>query len=144
MNKPEIVKVIILSLAAIMWLTIITPMVTTLMRRPSILIRHHFLRLTPIGTSIDDVIAVIDSRDDFSWNGHVSEHGFSTRTFSRPPPSSSGIPDVPRIGEKSIRVRLGNYQSWYSSLIGLSTNVYVHWGFDGDGKLIAVGVIRRW
>ena len=144
MGKPERVAVIIFSLATIiMWLTILIPIFTTPMRRPQSLIRNHVLRLTPIGTSLDDVIAIIDSRDDLSGIIRVDlERGYSRLIFRHAPPFDYEWP-VARTGEKSIILFLGNYRAWYISLIDFpSTNVHVLWGFDGDGALIAVDVVK--
>jgi len=45
-------------------LLIAIPMVINPMQRPEGMLRDYILRMTPIGTSIDDVIEVARSRDD--------------------------------------------------------------------------------
>ena len=127
--------VALLLLVIIMLVTAI-PLLTNLARRPRGMIRNYILRVTPIETSIEDVIEIIESRDDWGIANVDYERGFSPYSFRGPPPV--GQPDIPRIGEKSIIVNIGSYRAWYGWF--LHTGVSVSWGFDADGKLIEVHV----
>jgi len=127
---------IVLSLAAIIVLTVTVPMFTNLLRRPQPMVTTYILNLTPIGMHIDDVV---ESREDWrvhyiSYDGgfphprlHGENHGWPT--------TRSGHPII---GEQSIRVHAGIYRAWYK--LFFNTFVDVLWGFDEDGKLIEIFV----
>ena len=85
-------------------------------------IKANILKLTPIGTSMDDVINVIESNESWGWEGYISPNGF--------PVDVSGDP----IGEKSISVILGSYRNIFK------TYVLSRWVFDENSKLIEVFV----
>jgi len=94
------------------------------LRRPADEIRAELLELTPIGTSMADVIKLIDSNETWEWwDRRVVPAGFPT-----------GVTVDDRVGEQSIRVELGSYQSFYRAF------VTAWWGFDEHGYLIAIRV----
>lgn len=129
---------IVLSLAAIIVLTVTVPMFTNPLRRPRSMVTNYILNLTPIGMHIDDVVEIVESRDDWRVHYISYEWGFMhPRHGARDgwPTSRSGHPII---GEQSIRVHAGMYRAWYK--LFFNTFVGVFWGFDEDGKLIEIFV----
>lgn len=88
-------------------------------------IRESMLKLTPIGTSMDDVLKVI--KDNEKWETmYVSfENGFS-KPGSRNPCTI--------VGDKLVRVLAGRYIDFFK------VSVSVYWGFDENSKLIDICV----
>jgi hypothetical protein len=108
-------------------------------RRPTNMVKNHIFRITPIGTSIEDVIELTEIREDWRVRRIDLERGFIPGTFGRAP--SEPDPNIIVIGEKSIIVSMGTYRAWYKWVpFLLDWNVSVFWGFDKDGKLIDVQV----
>jgi len=98
------------------------------LRRSNETIRENILKITPLGTSMEDVIKAIEEN---GWElDYVNEmYGFG-RTES-----GYRITDKPDLyGVKSVGATLGIY---YTPFI---TYVEVGWGFDENSKLINVGV----
>ena len=127
------VPVICLIIISIM---VSVPMIFNPLRRPRANVRNYILRLTPLGTSIDDVIEVVESRRGWVVR-HISfEHG-----FRHPDPRNSGWPILQSgpliIGEKSVRVNC-SYRAFYK--LFTRTIVDIFWGFDMHGNLIEVYV----
>jgi hypothetical protein len=93
-----------------------------------------------MGMSIEDAITVIESRDDWG-NPHISlTSGFRLTTVPFAGwPMVDGELDIPIIGEKHIRVDMGNYRNWFLFIV---VDVTVFWGFDGDGNLIDVHICK--
>ena len=102
------------------------------LRRPQEHIKNEILKLTPIGTSMEDVIKIIQSKRQWEIDYISHEHG-----YRRP-----GTPDIPDIalggetivGEKSIRVFVGEYRNIFI------TSVTIFWGFDKNSKLVEIYV----
>ena len=98
------------------------------LRRPTDEIRAEIIELTPIGSSLEEVIRVIDNNETWEWHRrHVSQDGF---------PTDAGWTTF--VGEQSIRVELGRY--WRPRRSFLYIHVTVFWGFDEDGTLVDVRV----
>ena len=91
------------------------------LRRPADVIKRDIIRLTPIGSSMEDVVKVIESKE--KWEAPRISHKYG---YSIPYTTD------PDVGEKSIRVFIGEYRNIFV------TSVTVYWGFDGDEKLIDV------
>ena len=138
-------KFIVIVLSLLIFITLVTfiPMLITPRRRPVNMVRNYILRITPIGTNIEDVIKVIESRDDWGGASVDYERGFYRETASRPPlpgveplfPVSFSV-----IGEMSVSAGIGRYRSWHNLFFIDVIGVGVTWGFDGDGNLIEVHV----
>lgn len=92
-------------------------------------IRKNMLELTPIGMSMDDVIKVIQSNDKWEIEWINNEYGYGIDNSGTP-----GENRDMRIGEKSIRIHLGEYRTLFV------TDVLVYYGFDTDSKLIEISV----
>ena len=129
---------IIISVSIIVFIIVcillpVTLMIINPMQRPAFMIRNQVLSLTPIGTHIDDVIIVIESNENWHWNGHISGAGFRCYRQQR------------WIGERSIRAGCGAHWPsaiFFRPIMGLltETSTTIFWGFDEDGKLIDVYV----
>ena len=130
---------IVLLLLAVVFLTPFVLMISNPMRRPPEMARNYILRLTPLGTHIDDVVEIMERNGYGRLN--IRDFGFSPITSAAPPPL--GQPDVPRVGVQSAGIGMGNYHlTWYRWFH--TTEVGVSWGFDEDGKLIDVHVRKLW
>jgi ABC-type dipeptide/oligopeptide/nickel transport system permease component len=90
-------------------------------------IRDSILELTPISTSMEDVLKVVESNKKWKTEYVSYEHGISQGDLGRAGTS---------IGEKSIRVLIGKYRN------PVVVYVSVFWAFDENFKLIDVYVIR--
>ena len=129
-------------------------MVVNPMRGPQFMINIYVLRLTPLGTHIDDVVEIVENNDRWRIRNISYEWG-----FRHPRPDRvRGWPNDPVlppgwilsewnnviVGDKYIRVDSGPY--WPAivpvPVIGffMTTSSSIFWGFDEDGKLIAVYV----
>jgi hypothetical protein len=80
------------------------------------------MKITPLGSSYDDVYSTIINRK-WKINNHSKTSGFYDQRNS----------NNKVVGAMSIRASLGDYQGF-----PFSTNVTVFWGFDTSGTLIDV------
>jgi len=142
-KKQRSFPIIFLVILTFLALTIIIPMVTTPMRRPETMFRNYILRITPMGTNIEDVIHVIENTDDWGGAFVCYEFGFSPRDPGHfGPHGLEGIPELSRIGEMSVSSHMGVHHAWYRWFPLMEFSVTVFWAFDEDGKLIEVFISR--
>ena len=87
-------------------------------------IRANILALTPIGTSMEDVLKVIENNKKWKILWIKNDYRYETTDLS-----GDFI-----IGEKSIRASIGKYINLFK------VDVQIYWGFDENSKLIDVGV----
>ena len=92
-------------------------------------VHNKMLKLTPIGTSMEDVIKVIESKK--KWQVWDIDHGGGRR---KPLPQNSESYKNHFIESKSINVLIGEYMTPFT------TSVTVRWKFDDDLKLIDIEV----
>jgi len=111
--------------------------------RPESAIRRDMLIITPIGTSMDDVLKVIEERGwhltyarktagYFLYSRALRDHVSDVAT-SRQLESGRSV----EIGTQSIRIHLGRYR------VILDIYVDVYFAFDDDSKLIDVAIRRE-
>ena len=112
--------VIILSVIALVIVTILNNPLFRSQRR----MRNEILRLTPIGTSMDDVLTVIESQEGWEIHKISYDRGYRYPRGYEPIPEGQTI-----IGDKYIEV-------FYT--LPFNTYVTVFWGFDEDEILIDV------
>ena len=136
-NKIWIVLSIII-LGAIIMITVILPL-HPLFRSPKRVL-NDTLKLTPMGTHIDDVAAIVKSQTIIKNvieshppiirydSGYVNPRG-EVPGWPTPPSLTSGA----IVGYKSIEVAYRTHFYMYIS---------IYWGFDEDGKLIDVFVAK--
>ena len=124
--------IFILSSAAVFALAIILaitiPIMQNPLRRPNPSVRKYVLSVTPIGMSMDDArAAIIEQKWGIAYES--IEYGYL----------DSRLPAGQRIiGEKHIQADIGTYRA----MLIFPMSVTVYWGFDGDGKLIDVCVVK--
>jgi len=135
-KKKHMIFYIIL---AIIILVVTAPIVNPLRRTDEKLIKHLF-NITPIGTSMEDVIGVADKR--LRWKIEYIQEDFGVvlnLTNMRPRRvSSSDVPNSKVIGQRALRVDLGTYYA----LLFIRTDVEAFYAFDGNGELIDIFLIR--
>ena len=95
-------------------------------------IRSDILKLTPMGTTMDDAIRAIKSNKKWKIDGISYENGYRRPGKSDPADAALGRETI--VGEKSIRVFIGEYRNIFI------TSVTVFWGFDENSNLIEVYV----
>jgi len=133
----------ILSILAIIFIVTAIQIVTIPARRPTSMVKEYILRLTPIGTSINDVVEMINNRDDWGRSMVNYELGFEpsnpTGIWGLMPQNMAHL-NQPRVGVQSAFVNMGTYRTWLFWPPFAKVEVNVFWGFDADGKLIEVHV----
>jgi len=128
----------IITLGAFIMITVSMPL-HPLFRSPKSVL-NDTLKLTPMGTHIDEVAAIVKSQMiikivtesqppiiDYE-SGYVNPNGVVPGWQTIISPGSRSI-----VGHKSVRV-------FYGSHFGLYISIY--WGFDEDGKLIDILVVK--
>lgn len=121
----------VLTLLAIVMVIILCEgirIVTNPLIQPEEKIREKLLKQTPLGTHMDDVIQLIKSKEDWKLRGIDYEHGFIHQ----------GTAQREVIGEKSVRVHLGDYR--IITNLYLATDVTVFFGFNENAELIDIWV----
>ena len=123
--------IIILSVAAIIILTIAITVFTNPLRGTEEQIRERVLRLTPVGTSMEEVLQVID--DNRRWEPGISHpRGIPWYIVRHTIP---GFPFDGSIGSQSISVYVRTHRFFI-----IPNWVEMFWGFDEDGYLIDVRI----
>lgn len=121
MKRNKSIKLIILGLLIVFGVAIL---ITNPLLRSEENIRERLLESTPIGTNMGDVIKFIENNKKWKIDQISYEHGFNHQ----------GIYPSREVGEKSIRVELGDYR------FVLETSVTVFWGFNKNSELIDIWV----
>jgi len=109
------------------------------LRRSEETIRANVLSFMPIGMSMEDVLEVIESMNDWEIM-HTFDRGYIVgRWYVRGPHQGSyvGGHDIAVIGVTSMEVHVGSYNFL---LFALGTRVSVFLGFDEDLNLVDIGV----
>ena len=118
------------------------------LRKPQEQIRASMLELTPIGTSMEDVLKVIGSNEKWEMMYANDKNGYSILGGRPSEPSPNETDTI--VGKKSIRATIGKYnfdpQFDKDEILGsilytfIDRYVSVYWAFDEDSKLIEVSV----
>ena len=119
-QKNKYIKRIFISLvlAFIFMMGVAMPIINPLYRSEE-KIREYVLEITPIGTSMNEVLAVIEKQEKWDYYRVNHEMGYRSDSSS----------EYTIVGEKYITVRLG--MTWW-----FVYDVYAYLGFDSAGKLI--------
>lgn len=101
-------------------------------------IRENILRLTPIGTNMEDVITIIQGDKKFGNVNISNEWGVVyDKRLGRPTHYANFSEELADnfeiIGEKCINVSVGHYSSLFAEIF-----VRAWWAFDENGELIDV------
>jgi hypothetical protein len=108
--------------------------ITNPLRKTVYKIREDLLRMMPMGTEMDDVIKYIEGEKwEIDWINY--EQGFYYRSNIGNTISLGG--EDRTIGDKSMYVTLGKYNNPFE------TYVIVYFGFNKDGKLIEIWVLKE-
>ncbi|MCL2420800.1 MAG: hypothetical protein FWD03_02995 [Defluviitaleaceae bacterium] len=116
--------------------------------RPDSAIRRDLLRITPVGTSKEDVLNVIEEREwALRWTRTSAGFFLNNRGQARGGPSGG---ERVEIGTQSARVWLGSFDVGSRHLINLGflpvnivrTHITVFYAFDEDSNLIDIGIWR--
>jgi len=103
------------------------------LRWPEKSIRVKMLKLTPIGTKIEDVVSIINDND--KWKMYpVRNYGYY---YSGQPSRHYTELEDCVVGVKSMYVYIGEYRTIFA------TDVTVFYGFDEDSKLIDIAVLKE-
>lgn len=146
-NKSRRILLIIICIILAFPLMQIIFAIANPMRRPHAMAKNYVLRLTPIGTDMEDVISIVDGHRNWSMGFVNYERGFAhpSPPIGRPP--SEGWDWIYFVGDKSITVRAGSY--WPAALNLptpsawlMRTVVSIFWAFDEDGKLIEIYLLQ--
>ena len=130
--------IIILSLLAVILLVDLIPRLINPIQRPNRMLRNYILKITPLGTSMDDVIELINSSDDWG-SAHVRDFGLDPKYPTGPRRTHL---EIPRIGEKTVSTNIGSYHSLRDVFFLMRVGVSVFWVFDSDNNLIEVHIWR--
>ena len=125
-----------LSLLALLVLITVVRMIITPMRRPGRILESQILRITPLGTCIDDVIEIINERDDWANPNVNREFGFNPSS----PWSNIDLPHSPQRGAQFVSIPFGVYRTWLFWPPFAEVSVSITWIFDSAGELIEVFV----
>ena len=126
----DIKRSLLIGFGVVLILLWVIAMMINPIRRPRFMVRNHVLRLTPMGTNIDDVVNILEDVEGWEIFSVNHERGIVLPTAGDRLASTS---------DKSIRVFAGRY--WPSTIwIFLPTSVSIFWGFDEEGRLIEVYV----
>ncbi len=129
MRKTMIYTLIVLSVIVLIVAIIL---LLNPLRRSQEQIKNDILKLTPMGTSMEDVIKIIESKKQWEIDYISHEHGY--RRPGTPEYSDIALGRETIVGEKSIRVLVGEYRNIFI------TSVTVFFGFDKNSKLIEIYV----
>ena len=134
MKKMKI-KPLMITIFVLIWFVLrIMPIFVNPERWPQPLLQIYLLRLTPIGTHIDDVIEILEQHDSWGIWYVTYERGFiHPSQLGRRLEDGSAI-----IGDMSIRVFAGRYWPSNIPILGFITEtaVSIFWAFDEEGRLI--------
>ena len=111
--------------------------------RPESAIRRDILRITPIGTSMEDVLKVIEDRGwKLRYTSRTSGYFITHRNGRTRVNDGASLSQIEsgryvEIGTKSIRIDLGEFRAIFD--IGVD----VYFAFDNEWKLIDVAIRRE-
>ena len=99
-------------------------------------IHRQLLRLTPLGTSVEEVIYIADNNPNWEvgtlWEDRGILHSLVWHAYSY---NSPPFPEY--IGEQYVRIHLGSY--YFITRVG----VVAHYVFDENGELIDIFVRKH-
>jgi uncharacterized membrane protein len=132
MKKKIIFVIIIVILAIIMAVAILV--LSDPLRRSAERIRIDMLKHTPIGMSMEEVIKVIESNNNWEI-GRTRDNGYIIR--NRLPDIDITRGNENTVGVKSMEVYIGSYNFFY---FAGRTIVWIYYAFDEDSKLVDIAV----
>jgi len=127
--KNAIRKSLIFLIPFALLLVLLMPMIVNPIRNPWFVTRGYVLRITPIGTHIDDVVDVINDTENWRIFSSSNDQGFRRTSLNG---------QTVMVGEKFIRVNVSRGDSANHTTM----SAFIYWGFDDNGKLLDVHVRR--
>jgi len=133
---------IIIYIFIVLSVTILSIVLVSLLnplRKPNEQLKAEMLKLTPIGTSMVDVLAVIENHD--KWNiRHILDGGYTYIAGEPIGPHQGGdrLHGI-KVGVKSMEVDIGSYNFL---VFILKESVSIFYGFDEEAKLVDIAVRR--
>jgi len=109
-------KVIICCVLVLFIAARIIPIIANPMRRPESMATNYVLRLTPLGTDIDDVVEIVSNHRNWSFRGVNYDRGFSHPRPHTLVPMPEERPFI--VGDKSVAVWAGDYWPAYMPFSG--------------------------
>ena len=104
-------------------------------------LREDYLKLTPIGTSMEDVVKLIESKNE--WRiVYTLDFGFVVDRGRARVPSNEEITENKTIGVKTIKAYIGSYSDILNISNMFNKHVEVYWGFDDNSYLVGVGISK--
>ena len=94
------------------------------LRKPEEEIKDNILKITPLGTSMEDVLKVIETNKKWKIDWIRDKY----------PSNFTNLNADTIIGNKSAKAYIGHY---YNPFL---TDVEIYWGFDEEDKLIEIGI----
>lgn len=142
-------KIIIFALLALLIVTVIIVLVSLSnpLRKPQEEIMENILTLTPIGTSKDDVIKVIEENEQWYKNykyleqygkyehydrGYLMRNGYPVMAYG----SFKNLDETDIVGKETIKATIGQYTRF------INVTVFAYWAFDEDAKLVDVAIMK--
>ena len=127
-------KIIIYTLLALLVIILGVVIINHLsnpLRKPVEQIREDILKLTPIGTNMEDALELIENKEKWEivWINNENIGMSLGKKIEHTDLSMDFI-----IGEKAVKATIGEYRNFFKGVV----NVY--WGFDENSKLIDVGI----
>ena len=105
-------------------------------RRTENSIRNYLLQMTPVGTSMEDVIYIINGNNQWEVRDIRENEGVAVhiREGRRPEPTRfvMDYSSTVFVGERSVNVHLGSYR------VVLITRVTAFYAFDENGELMDI------
>jgi len=134
MEEDNVKKPMIYTLIALSVIVLTAAIIVLLnpLRRSQEHIKNDILKITPMGTSMEDVIKIIENKRQWEIDYISYDHGY--RKPGTPAHSDIDLGRETIVGEKSMRVLIGEYRNIFT------TSVTVFWGFDKNSKLIEIYV----
>jgi hypothetical protein len=130
--KIFVISALLLLIASYIGLAMLNPIWL-----PSYLVEKRMLKIMPIGTRMDKAIEIIKSNN---WEiDYISDVGYIIQT-GQPRLSDSFTPELPAIGNKTIKITLGSSVSF----IGGRDWLLAYLGFDDNGYLVDITVYKSY
>jgi hypothetical protein len=126
----KIVMYVLIAVSAVIIIAVAI-LLSNPLRRSEESIRSNMLKLTPIGTSMEDVINVIENNKNWKIR-YTFDNGYSM-LGGRPSGPYYGD-DGTIVGVKSIDAHIGEYRTIFA------TDVLIFYAFDENLKLINIAV----
>lgn len=140
-------------ISLVTFLAIVAISISNPLRKSNEQIRESILELTPIGTNIEEVIAVIDENELWYKNYKYNKSFGKYKRFDRgylirndyPQMYYQGFENIDEadiVGKETIKAPIGTYIN-FNYIIPFDTSVYVFWAFDENSNLVGIAIMKE-